>query len=117
LQLTAYAVWRRERAKNDQTVAAPSHEPEHGRRAMQHRGGCTALSRACPTVRQWTRWRSVDHIATGCGVAAPRGASLDQCAHRLIAIAHPDRRDELQFNWPYCAVRVARSYSAVGLGL
>jgi acyl-CoA hydrolase len=41
---------------------------------------------------------TVDHVVTEYGVAALRGASLDQRARRLIAIAHPDHRDELQFN-------------------
>jgi acyl-CoA hydrolase len=41
---------------------------------------------------------TVDHVVTEYGVAALRGASLDQRARRLIAIAHPDHRDELQFD-------------------
>jgi acyl-CoA hydrolase len=41
---------------------------------------------------------TVDHVVTEYGVAALRGASLDQRARRLIAIAHPDHRDELTFN-------------------
>lgn len=41
---------------------------------------------------------TVDHVVTEYGVAALRGASLDERARRLIAIAHPDHRDELRFN-------------------
>jgi acyl-CoA hydrolase len=41
---------------------------------------------------------TVDHVVTEYGVAALRGASLDQRARRLIAIAHPDHRDELRFD-------------------
>ena len=41
---------------------------------------------------------TVDHVVTEYGVAALRGASLDQRARRLIAIAHPDHRDKLQFD-------------------
>src|SRR5882757_5417901 len=41
---------------------------------------------------------TVDHIVTEYGVAALRGASIDERARRLIAIAHPDHRDELRFN-------------------
>jgi acyl-CoA hydrolase len=41
---------------------------------------------------------TVDNIVTEYGVAALRGASIDQRARRLIAIAHPDHRDELRFN-------------------
>jgi acyl-CoA hydrolase len=41
---------------------------------------------------------TVDHVVTEYGVAALRGASLDQRARRLIAIAHPHHRDELTFN-------------------
>jgi acyl-CoA hydrolase len=40
----------------------------------------------------------VDHVVTEYGVAELRGASLSERARRLIAIAHPDHRDELRFN-------------------
>jgi acyl-CoA hydrolase len=40
---------------------------------------------------------TVDHVVTEHGVATLRGASIDQRARRLIAIAHPDHRDELRF--------------------
>ena len=40
---------------------------------------------------------TVDHVVTEYGVAKLRGASLHQRARRLIAIAHPDHRDELRF--------------------
>lgn len=40
---------------------------------------------------------TVDHVVTEYGVAELRGASLDQRARRLIAIAHPDHRDQLRF--------------------
>jgi acyl-CoA hydrolase len=40
----------------------------------------------------------VDHVVTEYGVAELRGASLSERASRLIAIAHPDHRDELRFN-------------------
>ena len=41
---------------------------------------------------------TVDHVVTEYGVAALRGASLDERARRLIAIAHPEHREELRFN-------------------
>ncbi|GLW98859.1 acetyl-CoA hydrolase/transferase C-terminal domain-containing protein [Microtetraspora sp. NBRC 16547] len=41
---------------------------------------------------------ATDHVVTEYGVARLRGASLDERARRLIAIAHPDHRDELTFN-------------------
>lgn len=41
---------------------------------------------------------TVDHVVTEYGVAQLRGASLDQRARRLIAIAHPEHRDELGFS-------------------
>ncbi|WP_030842576.1 acetyl-CoA hydrolase/transferase family protein [Streptomyces hygroscopicus] len=41
---------------------------------------------------------TVDHVVTEYGVANLRGASLHERARRLIAIAHPDHRDELRFN-------------------
>ncbi len=37
----------------------------------------------------------VDHVVTEQGVAELRGASLDERASRLIAIAHPDHREQL----------------------
>ena len=40
---------------------------------------------------------TVDHIVTEYGVAALRGASINERAQRLIAIAHPDQRDQLTF--------------------
>ena len=41
---------------------------------------------------------TVDHIVTEYGVAALRGASIDERSRRLIAIAHPDHRHELRFD-------------------
>ena len=41
---------------------------------------------------------TVDHVVTEYGVAELRGASLCERAKRLIAIAHPDHRDELRFD-------------------
>jgi acyl-CoA hydrolase len=41
---------------------------------------------------------TVDHIVTEYGVASLRGASISERAQRLIAIAHPDHRDELRFD-------------------
>lgn len=41
---------------------------------------------------------TVDHVVTEYGVDALRGASPNERARRLIAIAHPAHRDELQFN-------------------
>lgn len=41
---------------------------------------------------------TTDHVATEYGVAALRGARIDERARRLIGIAHPDHRDELAFN-------------------
>lgn len=41
---------------------------------------------------------TVDHVVTEYGVAKLRGASLNERAKRLIAIAHPDHRDELRFD-------------------
>ncbi len=41
---------------------------------------------------------TVDHVVTEYGVAELRGQSIAQRARRLIAIAHPDHRDELRFN-------------------
>jgi acyl-CoA hydrolase len=38
------------------------------------------------------------HVVTEYGVAALRGASLNERALRLIAIAHPDHRDKLRFS-------------------
>lgn len=40
---------------------------------------------------------TVDHVVTEYGVAELRGVSLNERAKRLIAIAHPDHRDELRF--------------------
>ncbi len=40
----------------------------------------------------------VDHVVTEYGVAELRGACLRERASRLIAIAHPDHRDELRFD-------------------
>ena len=39
----------------------------------------------------------VEYIVTACGVAHLRGRSLGERARQLIAIAHPDFRDELTF--------------------
>jgi acyl-CoA hydrolase len=41
---------------------------------------------------------TVDHIVTEYGVAELRGQSIAERARRLIAIAHPDHRDELRSN-------------------
>jgi acyl-CoA hydrolase len=41
---------------------------------------------------------TVDHVVTEYGVASLRGASISERAQRLIAIAHPDHRDELRFD-------------------
>jgi acyl-CoA hydrolase len=41
---------------------------------------------------------TVDHVVTEYGVAALRGASLNERALRLIAIAHPGHRDKLRFD-------------------
>jgi acyl-CoA hydrolase len=38
---------------------------------------------------------TVDNIVTEYGVAELRGKSVRERAHALIAIAHPDHRDEL----------------------
>ena len=40
---------------------------------------------------------TVDNVVTEYGIAALRGASLHERALRLIAIAHPDHRDELRY--------------------
>lgn len=40
---------------------------------------------------------TVDNVVTEYGVAELRGATLHERAKRLIAIAHPDHRDELRF--------------------
>jgi acyl-CoA hydrolase len=42
-----------------------------------------------------TQKNTVDHVVTEYGVAALRGRSLRERAHALIAIAHPDFREEL----------------------
>ncbi len=39
---------------------------------------------------------TVDKVVTEWGVAELRGRTLDERAHALIAIAHPDHRDELE---------------------
>ena len=41
---------------------------------------------------------TVDHIVTEYGVASLRGASIRERAQRLIAVAHPDHRDQLRFD-------------------
>jgi acyl-CoA hydrolase len=41
---------------------------------------------------------TVDHFVTEYGVAELRGASIADRARRLIAIAHPDHRDQLCFD-------------------
>jgi acyl-CoA hydrolase len=41
---------------------------------------------------------TVDHVVTEYGVAELRGASIAERARRLIAIAHPDHRDQLRFD-------------------
>jgi acyl-CoA hydrolase len=45
-----------------------------------------------------TSKNTVDHIVTEYGVAELRGASIAERAHRLIAIAHPDYREQLRFD-------------------
>jgi acyl-CoA hydrolase len=42
-----------------------------------------------------TRKNSIDKVATEFGIAELQGASVDQRARSLIAIAHPDHRDDL----------------------
>lgn len=44
-----------------------------------------------------TSKNDVDYIVTEYGLAHLRGCSLGERAKRLIAIAHPDFRDELSF--------------------
>ena len=44
-----------------------------------------------------TSKNDVDYIVTEYGVAHLRGRSLGERARQLIAIAHPDFRDELTF--------------------
>ena len=44
-----------------------------------------------------TSKNDVDYIVTEYGVAHLRGESLASRARQLIAIAHPDFRDELRF--------------------
>ena len=39
---------------------------------------------------------TVDHVVTEWGIAELRGRSLAERARALIAIAHPDHRDELE---------------------
>ena len=39
---------------------------------------------------------TVDHVVTEYGIARLRGRSLSERARALIAIAHPDHRDELE---------------------
>jgi acyl-CoA hydrolase len=41
---------------------------------------------------------TVDHVVTEYGVARLRGQSIAERSRRLIAIAHPDHREELAFN-------------------
>ena len=45
-----------------------------------------------------TSKNDVDHIVTEYGIANLRGRSLSERAKQLIAIAHPDFRDELAFD-------------------
>lgn len=45
-----------------------------------------------------TSKNDVDHIVTEYGIANLRGKSLSERAKQLIAIAHPDFRDELEFD-------------------
>ena len=41
---------------------------------------------------------TVDHVVTEYGIAALRGASLNERARRLIEIAHPQHRDQLRYD-------------------
>lgn len=41
---------------------------------------------------------TIDHVVTEYGVASLRGISLSERAHRLINIAHPERREQLRFD-------------------
>lgn len=52
-----------------------------------------ALSAGTPVT---TSRCDVDYVVTEYGIACMRGASLRQRAQRLIAVAHPDFRDELK---------------------
>ena len=53
------------------------------------------VSQLCPGAPVTTMKNTVDHVVTEYGVAELRGRSLRRRAQALIAIAHPDHRDEL----------------------
>ena len=57
-------------------------------------------SRIVPTLKQGagvvTTRADIDYIATEYGIASLRGKTLRQRAEALIAIAHPDKRNELE---------------------
>jgi acyl-CoA hydrolase len=61
----------------------------------------TVRSKICSTLAPGsvvsTPKNDVDHVVTEYGIAALRGRSLGQRTKSLIAIAHPDFRDELTF--------------------
>lgn len=87
-------------------------QADFARGAMYSPGGKAFLVLHCTTSTGRGRIRSaltpgsvvttlkntVDHVVTEYGVAELRGATLSERAHRLIAVAHPDHRDELRFN-------------------
>ncbi len=63
-------------------------------------GGTISKDQAHPHAgrrRATTSKNDVDSIVTEYGVAHLRGRSLGERARQLIAIAHPDFRDELTF--------------------
>ena len=59
------------------------------------------ISKICPTLTPGgictTSKNDVDYIVTEYGIAKLRGMSLSKRVQQLIAIAHPDVRDELTF--------------------
>ncbi|MBO5520493.1 MAG: hypothetical protein J5973_02325 [Eubacterium sp.] len=72
------------------------HSPDGPPRLVQH-----GTDRIKPTLTEGaivtTSKNDVDHIVTEYGIAKLRGKTLSQRVKAMIAMAHPDFRDELTF--------------------
>ena len=64
------------------------------RGASASKGGVSIM--AMPSTVKGKISNDVDYVVTEYGIAALKGLTLKQRAHNLIAIAHPDFREELK---------------------
>ena len=86
----------RRRARCTPKAAKPFHRPSlHDHRSLGRSRIRVSLTEGSVVT---TLKNTVDHVVTEYGIAQLRGASLNERAHRLIAIAHPDHRDKLRFS-------------------